>query len=68
MHNPPCETWDVHHRRITFEAMGMGLHLEEAVDYALHTWENELLLADADFDVEFQRVCADVRQSQETAA
>jgi len=67
IHSPQCETWDVHARRCHAEIEGW-MPLADLVDQTLHSWEQELLLNDPEFDEDFHRLLADVAEAQDEEA
>ena len=67
MHNPPCETWTVHSRRCWVEKGEAWTSLRDLIDDTLHSWEEELLLADPEFAAEFERVTAETRAAMDAA-
>lgn len=67
MHNPPCDTWQVHLHRCYVE-LDRFIGLGKFIDDVLHTWEQELLVADPEFEQEFQRVTAETRAAMDAVA
>lgn len=50
MHNPPCESWELHVER-AYAALtdGDDYDLNAFTDFLLHTWQDEQLAADPDY-------------------
>lgn len=67
MHNPPCETWQVHLRRELVALEEGTKTLSQFVDDVLHSWETELLVNDDEFLAQFEALTDETRRSLDLA-
>lgn len=65
MHNPPCETWDVHLRRCFVERGTEFVSLERFCQDVIESWADEQLVNDPDFGAWLDEVRKDAAREED---